>query len=330
MGIRNFRIIWNYLIITYKNNDSNCLYLGCATENPPTRRLRVQMWRLHLCQHTRRCQIWMAPIYHKQRTRRSRSNSYNQNILPKNANWNCDADYLTLHIRVVGGWTRRVYAICQENFEKLQPYQSDQRILNQISSKLELIGKKADDSFKFQSLRWQMKAEDNLAFQAESCTVEISRISHDVTRQVLQLSPIEVILNIAPILCSAMSFYSISCKMEKSKDFLLMLHVLFLSLLPIWLVKDSDINEWSLQWFDNQGMELSTGAFYCWRDWCDTFCFSTPKCHEKISKRHVYLPSLFPHELQQPSRIYGEIETCIFFFNSHSKWHFNPFLKVNL
>ena len=99
---------------------------------------------------------------------------------------------MTLHIRVVGGWTRRIYSICQENFEKLQPYQSDQRILNQISSKIELIGKKKDDSFKFQSLRWQMKAEDNLAFQADSCTVEISRISHDTNKQVLQLSPVEV------------------------------------------------------------------------------------------------------------------------------------------
>jgi len=103
-----------------------------------------------------------------------------------------DQDYLTLHIRVVGGWTRRIYSICQENFEKLQPYQSDQRILNQISSKIELIGKKKDDSFKFQSLRWQMKAEDNLAFQADSCTVEISRISHDTNKQVLQLSPVEI------------------------------------------------------------------------------------------------------------------------------------------
>ncbi|EFX85024.1 hypothetical protein DAPPUDRAFT_1878, partial [Daphnia pulex] len=48
-----------------------------------------------------------------------------------------DEDYMTLHVRVAGGWTGRLYSMCQEDATRLERQQSRQRIAQQqLDSKL--------------------------------------------------------------------------------------------------------------------------------------------------------------------------------------------------
>jgi hypothetical protein len=42
-----------------------------------------------------------------------------------------DEDYITLHVRVAGGWTGRLYSICQEDAERILRQQSFHRIAQQ-------------------------------------------------------------------------------------------------------------------------------------------------------------------------------------------------------
>ncbi|XP_057364897.1 NADPH oxidase 5-like [Daphnia carinata] len=76
-------------------------------------------------------------------------------------------DYMTLHVRVAGGWTGRLYSMCQEDAERLERKQSRHRIVQQqISDKLS----------PFQSMPMHLEksvavtGQDNPAFHEQEST----------------------------------------------------------------------------------------------------------------------------------------------------------------
>lgn len=75
---------------------------------------------------------------------------------------------MTLHVRVAGGWTGRLYSICQEDAERLERQHSRHRIAQrQLSNKLS----------PFQSMPMQLEksvdesGQDNPAYQQESASL---------------------------------------------------------------------------------------------------------------------------------------------------------------
>ncbi|KZS13399.1 Nadph oxidase-like protein [Daphnia magna] len=85
-------------------------------------------------------------------------------------------DYMTLHVRVAGGWTGRLYSMCQEDAERLERKQSRHRIVQQqISDKLS----------PFQSMPMHLEksvavtGQDNPAFHEQEST-SLPAISSEV------------------------------------------------------------------------------------------------------------------------------------------------------
>ena len=89
-----------------------------------------------------------------------------------------------MHVRVVGGWTRRLHALC---LEKTAGQPADQpadqrRIANQIDSRLDILLQSSNKSSQFhQPPLWQLdtqpakNGEDNLAYQSDYCKLSISQ-----------------------------------------------------------------------------------------------------------------------------------------------------------
>ena len=82
--------------------------------------------------------------------------------------WFHSKDYMTLHVRVAGGWTGRLYSMCQEDAERLERQHSRHRIAQrQLSNKLS----------PFQSMPMQLEksvdmlGQDNAAYQQESTSL---------------------------------------------------------------------------------------------------------------------------------------------------------------
>lgn len=78
---------------------------------------------------------------------------------------------MTLHVRVAGGWTGRLYSMCQEDAERLERQHSRHRILQQqLSNKLN----------PFQSIPIQMEkstapvGQDNLAYTQEPTSLPVT------------------------------------------------------------------------------------------------------------------------------------------------------------
>lgn len=78
---------------------------------------------------------------------------------------------MTLHVRVAGGWTGRLYSMCQEDAERLERQHSRHRIAQQqLSNKLS----------PFQSMPMPLDksvdvlGQDNLAYQQESTSLPVT------------------------------------------------------------------------------------------------------------------------------------------------------------
>lgn len=79
---------------------------------------------------------------------------------------------MTLHVRVAGGWTGRLYSMCQEDAERLERQHSLHRIVQrQLSDKLS----------PFQSMPMQLEksetaavGQDNLAYTQESTSLPVT------------------------------------------------------------------------------------------------------------------------------------------------------------
>lgn len=102
---------------------------------------------------------------------------------------------MTIHVRVAGGWTAKLYSICQEDVERLNKQKSIQQLA--LASKL----------MPFQSMPLQLEnrvptdGQDNLVYQPEYTSLPVTSTEvaisvgapyHSVLEDINELSSLEV------------------------------------------------------------------------------------------------------------------------------------------
>lgn len=194
---------------------------------------------------------------------------------------------MTLHVRVAGGWTGRLYSMCQEDAERLERKQSRHRIVQQqISDKLS----------PFQSMPMHLEksvavtGQDNPAFHEQEST-SLPAISSEVAISIV--SATENIRNTYKDL--------LPTEVAISFHFSSLLSTLF-SEITLLMNADAYHAGWPIQWLGNARMELSPCSFYCRRNRCNTVRFSSPISGEQIPERDECLPtlpSILLHECSQ-------------------------------
>ncbi len=127
---------------------------------------------------------------------------------------------MTLHVRVAGGWTGRLYSICQEDAERLERQHSRHRIAQrQLSNKLS----------PFQSMPMQLQLEksvdesgqDNPAYQQESASLPPTTNSEIAISIVSTVEPPSRAPNkdISPLEVPAATFFSPRWRERLKNDF---------------------------------------------------------------------------------------------------------------
>ena len=96
-----------------------------------------------------------------------------------------EAEHLTLHIRVAGGWTGRLYTICQEDVERLERQQDRYRISAAVDDKM--------SPFHAATLPdGDGDGQDNLAYQPDA-TSAVPEEPISVNNRISELLRLEVI-----------------------------------------------------------------------------------------------------------------------------------------
>lgn len=97
-----------------------------------------------------------------------------------------EAEHLTLHIRVAGGWTGRLYTICQEDVERLERQQDRFRISAAVDDKMSPFHAAAAAALPDGDV-----GQDNLAYQPDA-TAPVPEEPISVNNRISDLLRLEV------------------------------------------------------------------------------------------------------------------------------------------